>query len=92
VAPTVPVIVTGVATFTPAVEMANVAELEPAGTVTEAGSVAAELLDVSLTTTPDEAAAPVRVTVPVLPLPPITEVGLTETLATVGALITNVAD
>lgn len=48
----------------------NVAELAPEGTVTEAGTVALELLDASATVIPLEPAAPFNVTVPVEVLPP----------------------
>ncbi len=50
----------------------------PAGTVTEAGTVAAEvLLLVSDTTTPADGATPLSVTVPAAGDPPWTLVGLT---------------
>ena len=53
------------------------AEVAPAGTVTLPGTVATEvlLLD-SVTTAPPLGAAPLRVTVPVELLPPLTLVGL----------------
>ena len=59
----------------------NAAEVEPAGTVTLAGTPAAVLLELeSVTTAPPVPAAAVRVTVPV-PVWPLTIVlGLTETL------------
>ena len=58
----------------------NVAEVEPAGTVTLAGTLAAVLELESVTTTPPVPAAAVRLTVPV-PLWPLTIVlGLTEIL------------
>jgi len=60
----------------------NVAVEAPAGTVTEAGTVAADvMLDESPTTTPapPTAAWPVRVTVPVEETPPATDVGATDT-------------
>ena len=59
----------------------NVADVEPAGTVTLEGTLAAVLLELeSVTTTPPEPAAAVRVTVPV-PVWALTIVlGLTETL------------
>ena len=65
----------------------NVALALPPGTVTVAGTFATEvlLLD-SVTTTPPLGAGPLSVTVPVEPLPPTTEDGLTdrETSATGG--------
>src|SRR5215472_5215828 len=55
----------------------NVAEVAPAATVTEAGTVAAAvLLLVSVTTAPPAGAAVPSVTVPVLPAPPVTVPGL----------------
>lgn len=57
----------------------NVVELLPEGTVTEAGTVVAELLSERLTTAPPAGALPESVTVPVLEVPPGTEVGFTET-------------
>ena len=59
----------------------NVAEVEPAGTVTLEGTVAAAVLELdSDTVAPPVPAAAVRVTVP-LPVWPLTIVlGLTETL------------
>jgi hypothetical protein len=59
----------------------NVTEVEPAGTVTLEGTLAAAVLELaSDTTTPPVPAAVVRVTVPV-PVRPLTIVlGLTETL------------
>jgi hypothetical protein len=62
---------------------AKVAELEPDGTVTEAGMVIAELFElesISETAAPPEPAAAVRLTVPVPDWPPIIVLGLTETL------------
>jgi hypothetical protein len=51
----------------------------PAGTVTKAGTVAtAALLPDSATVAPPFGAGPLRVTVPVAPVPPTTVVGLTE--------------
>ena len=74
----------------------NVAEVDPAGTVTLAGTLAAVPLELeSVTTAPPVPAAAVRVTVPV-PVWPLTIVlGLTETLlsaASGGVMVTpNVA-
>ena len=65
----------------------------PAATVTEAGTVAADvLLDVRLTTNPPTGAAELSVTVPVeLPIPPVTDVGLSDTAVNVGGLTVSVA-
>ena len=61
----------------------KVAVVEPAATVTDAGTVALLEPDARVTVTPPVGAATVRVTVPVELLPPVTEVGLSVTLATV---------
>lgn len=58
----------------------NGAEVEPAGTVTEVGTVALELLDDKLTTTPPDPAGPLSVTVPADAVPPATDDGATDTL------------
>jgi hypothetical protein len=60
------------------VETLNVAVVLPAATVTEAGTVADALLLESETETPPEGAAPLKVTVPVAAVPPVTLAGLTE--------------
>ena len=64
----------------------NVADVDPAGTVTLAGTLAAVVLELeSVTTTPPVPAAEVRLTVPV-PVWPLTIVlGLTETLLSAAA-------
>ena len=59
----------------------KVADVEPWGTVTLEGTVAAVVLELeSDTTTPPVPAADVRVTVPVPVKPPTIVLGLTETL------------
>ena len=58
---------------------ANVADVWPAGTVTDEGAEADELFQDSATTTPPAGAALARVTVPVVCEPPITDVGLKVT-------------
>ena len=64
----------------------KVALVAPAGTVTLAGTVAAAvLLLASVTTIPPLGAGPLRVTVPVEVLPPVTLVGLRLTPDTVTA-------
>lgn len=63
----------------------NVADVEPASTVTVAGTVAEGSLDVSVTVVPPVGAMPVSVTVAVDAVPPITDVGLRLTEVTVGA-------
>jgi hypothetical protein len=64
------------------VATANVAEVAPAGMVTDAGTVAAAELEVSRTTAPPVGAGPLRVAVPCAPVPPMTELG--ETVTPVG--------
>jgi hypothetical protein len=75
-----------------AVDTVNVADVAPAATVTEVGSVAAARFDVRLTTRPPFGAGPVSVTVPVTDAPPKTVVGETEILETAGATTVNVTD
>ena len=55
----------------------NVAELEPAGILTEAGTFAAALPLDNFTVSPPVAASPLRLTVPVEFVPPLTADGLT---------------
>lgn len=58
----------------------NVAEVLPAATVTLVGTVATDVLLLArVTTAPPVGAAPVRVTVPVDGLPPVTLVGFSDT-------------
>jgi len=73
----------------------NVAEVFPAATVTLVGTVAADvLLLVRVTTAPPVGAAPLRVTVPVEGLPPVTLLGFSETddaVTVTGAVTVSVA-
>jgi hypothetical protein len=55
--------------------MVNVFELVPAAMVMLEGTWASVLLEVRLTVIPPLGAVPLRVTVPVLELPPVTELG-----------------
>jgi hypothetical protein len=71
-------IVTAVEFDTETVVTVNVALALPAGTVTLAGTVAAELLLDSDTIVPPAGAAPLSVTVPVEGFPPTTEVGFKD--------------
>ena len=58
----------------------NVAVVAPAATVTEAGTVAAEVFELdNVTTAPPVGAATCKVTVPVLVAPAVTEVGVSAT-------------
>src|ERR1043165_5696357 len=61
--------------------MVKVLELEPAGTTTLAGTMAAALL-LAIATVVAAWATAVRVTVPVEELPPVTVVGFNDKLAT----------
>jgi hypothetical protein len=76
--------VTVVATVTVDVATAKVAEVDPPATVTLPGTVAEVLLSARVTTAPPAGAGPERVTVPVVPVPPVTLAGLTLTEASVG--------
>src|SRR5436305_6803925 len=81
--------VTAVAVVTGLVVIGNVAVVVPAGTVTETGTEAAvALLVTSDTTAPPTGAAAPRVTVPVLPAPPVTEAGLRASDDTSGFTVT----
>ena len=64
---------------TPLVVMVNVAVVAPAATGTLPGTWAAMLLLDRVTTAPPVGAAPVRVTVPLEELPPVTLDGLRDT-------------
>ena len=70
------------------VAIVKVTVVAPAATVTLAGTCAAAvLLLVRVTTAPPDGAGPVKVTVPIDDVPPMTEVGLRVTVLseTVGA-------
>jgi ABC-type Na+ efflux pump permease subunit len=73
------------------VVVVNVAVELPALTVTEAGVEALALLSDSDTTMPPAGAGPVRVTVPVEEVPPVTLAGLTDTAesATAGGVMVS---
>jgi hypothetical protein len=71
---------------------AKVAEDCPPGIITELGTLAVVLEDVSVTVVPAWGAAPVSDTVPVTPLPPVTGLGVRVTDASEEGLIVNVAD
>ena len=79
-----PVIVATVVPDTPIVVTANDAVFEPVGTVTEDGTIALALLEVSVTIVPPDGAKPLTVTVPEDDVPPTTEDGDTKTDVTVG--------
>jgi hypothetical protein len=91
-APFVAVIVTAVTAVTVDVVTVNVAVVAPAATVTDTGTDATALFDASVTTKPPAGAADVRVTVPVLDVPPVTDVGFKATVLSTGAVIPRDAD
>ena len=83
--------VTDVDDATPRVVMVNVALLEPAVTMTLAGTwAAAVLLLCNVTVAPPAGAAPFSVTVPVELFPPTTDVGFLVNVDNVGALTVSV--
>jgi hypothetical protein len=88
--PSLAVIVALVTTVTPPVEMIKFADDAPEGTVTESGTLALRLLDFRLMVIPDAGATAVSVTVPVDGVPPDTEVGETESVASVGTATVTV--
>ena len=63
----------------------NVADEAPAGTVTDAGTVATVVVPLVNVTTTASVATPVRVMVPVLFVPPLTLVGLSVQVETTRA-------
>ena len=70
----------------------NVALVAPAATVTLAGTWAADvLLLVRVTTAPPDGDGPVKVTVPVEEVPPVTEPGFRPTEASAAAVTVRVA-
>lgn len=78
-------IVTAVEAVTVWVVTAKVALVAPAGTVILAGTVAAVLLLVNVTTAPPVGAAEVRVAVPWTAVPPVTLDGLSASADSAGA-------
>ena len=75
-----------VCTDVPNVSTWNVAVVDPAGTVTMAGTLASALEELRVSGYPAAGAGPLSVTVPMDVFPPGTLVGDTERLATVGGL------
>ncbi len=69
----------------------KVTDVAPAGIVTVAGRVALVESDANVMVSPPVGAGPVRVTVPVDEVPPVTDVGLSVTESSVGALMMIVA-
>jgi hypothetical protein len=86
------VIVTGVAAATPRVVTVNVADVVPAGTVTEDGTIAAAMFELERKTgTPPTGAAAEIVTVPVALLPPTMVTGFSERDVGSGPLVAREA-
>jgi hypothetical protein len=76
--------------LTPVAETLKVAVVDPEGTVTEAGTVAAGLLLARATAVPEAPAGPDRVTEPVEVLPPVSNVGLSVTDSKAAGLMVRV--
>jgi hypothetical protein len=89
--PSKAVIVAEVLADTAVVEIVKVADVAPAKTVTEAGTVPLALPEDRLTSVPFGPAGPLRVMVPVDGFPPVTEVGETERALKVAGVIVSVA-
>jgi len=87
----VPVIVAVVVDATVEVLTVNVADVDPAATVTLDGTVALVVLEVSETVAPPVGALPFNVTVPVEGEPPATVAGETDTPERTAAVIVKVA-
>ena len=83
--------VTGVDVATALVLRLKLAVVPPGGTVTLAGTTAAELLVESVTCAPPAGAGAFSVTVPVEGLPPVTLVGLTVSDETIGGITVSEA-
>ena len=64
------------------VVIVNVAVVAPAGTVTDAGTLATVVVPLVSVTTTSSVAGPVSVTVPVLLVPPFTDVGFSVSIET----------
>jgi hypothetical protein len=64
------------------VEIGNVTVVTPAGTVTDVGTVATVVVPLVNVTTTASVAGPVSVTVPVLLVPPFTDVGFSVNVET----------
>ena len=87
--PAVTVIVDDVDAFTVLLVTVKVTLVAPAGTVTDAATVAAVvLLDFSVTTVPPAGAGPFSVIVPVLEAPPFTVVGFSTKVTGAGVGVT----
>ena len=87
----VAVIVADSLAFTPAVETGKAAAVFPAGTVTDAGTVASVLSDFKATLSPLGPAGSLNATVPVEDPPPMTSEGLRVTESIFAGLSVSVA-
>jgi len=83
--------VTAVEEATPVVLIVNVPVVDPPGTVTVEGTVAAALFEVSGIAKPAGGAAELNVTVPVEVPPPTTDEGETVSACSVGGLMVKTA-
>ncbi len=86
-----PEIVEVVAAATIVVEIGKVADVAPAATVTEAGTIALVLVEASCTTVPLAGAGPLRMTVPTEGSPPASVDGFRVKLVREGGLIVRTA-
>ena len=86
-----PVMVAVAVAETAVVVTVKVPVVAPAATVTDAGTVALVLLEDKATDVPPLGAGPLKVTVPVEGLPPMTDVGLSLRLNSPGGLMVRVA-
>jgi hypothetical protein len=89
-APRVAVIVAEALADTAEVDTVNVPVVDPAATVTEAGTVADALFEARFTTVPPAGAGALIVAVPVEEVPPTTVVGLTATETVVPVVMVRV--
>jgi hypothetical protein len=87
-----PLILAEVVLCTPDVEILKFADVEPAATVTDAGTVAKVPLELRLILIPPSGAALLRVAEPIADAPPMTEVGDTVIPEREGAMTVIVAD
>ena len=83
--------VTDLERLTGVVVIVNVALVLPPGTVTLAGSLAADELSLNDTTAPPPGAGPLNLTVPWEADPPVTLVGFSESVLNTGRFTVSVA-
>lgn len=85
-----PVIVAVMVAETAVVVIVKIAAVEPAGTETDAGTMALPLFELRVTETPPAGAAPLSVTVPAAEAPPVTTIGEVVKLDSEGGLTVKV--